>query len=176
MSEAQSAKTATAEVTQQETSLLDRIITEHRIGRDEEQRVQSRKQIATLVDEVLKGTVRVSKDLEATINARIADIDALLSKQLNEIMHAPEFQKLEGSWRGLRYLVYQSETSTMLKIKVLNTSKDDLRRDLERASEFDQSALFKQVYEEEYGTFGGVPFGALIGDYEFGRHPQDLAL
>lgn len=176
MSEAQSAQTAAAEVTQQETSLLDRIITEHRIGRDEEQRVQSRKQIATLVDEVLKGTVRVSKDLEATINARIADIDALLSTQLNEIMHAPEFQKLEGSWRGLRYLVYQSETSTMLKIKVLNTSKDDLRRDLERASEFDQSALFKQIYEEEYGTFGGVPFGALIGDYEFGRHPQDLAL
>jgi len=176
MSEAQSAQTGAAEVTQQETSLLDQIITEHRIGQDDEQREQSRKQIATLVDEVLKGSVRVSKDLEATINARIADIDVLLSKQLNEIMHAPEFQKLEASWRGLHYLVYQSETSVMLKIKVLNTSKDDLRRDLERASEFDQSALFKKVYEEEYGTFGGVPFAALIGDYEFGRHPQDVAL
>ena len=176
MSEAQSAQTAAVETTQQEVGLLDQIITEHRIGQDDEQRVQSRKQIATLVDEVLKGTVRVSKDLEATINARIADIDVLLSKQLNEIMHAPEFQKLEASWRGLHYLVYQSETSVMLKIKVMNTSKDDLRRDLERASEFDQSALFKKVYEEEYGTFGGVPFGALIGDYEFGRHPQDVAL
>jgi type VI secretion system protein ImpC len=176
MSEAQSAQTGAAEVTQQETSLLDQIITEHRIGQDDEQREQSRKQIATLVDEVLKGSVRVSKDLEATINARIADIDVLLSKQLNEIMHAPEFQKLEASWRGLHYLVYQSETSVMLKIKVLNTSKDDLRRDLERASEFDQSALFKKVYEEEYGTFGGIPFAALIGDYEFGRHPQDVAL
>lgn len=176
MSEAPSTQTATAEVTQQDMGLLDQIITEHRIGQDEEQRVQSRKQIATLVDEVLKGTVRVSKDLEATINARIADIDVLLSRQLNEIMHAPEFQKLEASWRGLRYLVYQSETSVMLKIKVMNTAKDDLRRDLERASEFDQSALFKKVYEEEYGTFGGVPFGALLGDYEFGRHPQDVAL
>jgi type VI secretion system protein ImpC len=166
-----------AEVTQeQEPSLLDQIITETRIGRDDVQREQSRRQIATLVEEVMQGTVRVSKDLESMINARIADIDELLSRQLNEIMHAPEFQKLEGSWRGLRYLVYQSETSTMLKIRMLNVSKQDLLRDLERASEFDQSALFKKVYEEGYGIFGGEPIGALIGDYEFGRHPQDMAL
>jgi type VI secretion system protein ImpC len=147
-----------------------------RIGRDEEQREQSRKQITTLVEEVMKGTVRVSKDIEATINARIADIDELLSRQLNEIMHAAEFQRLEASWRGLHYLVHQSETSTMLKIRVFNVSKTDLLKALERASEFDQSALFKKVYEEEYGMFGGAPFGALIGDYEFGRHPQDIAL
>jgi type VI secretion system protein ImpC len=166
-----------AEVTQeQEASLLDQIITETRIGRDEVQREQSRRQIATLVEEVMQGTVRVSKDLESTINARIADIDELLSRQLNEIMHASEFQKLEASWRGLHYLVHQSETSTMLKIRMLNVSKQDLLRDLERASEFDQSALFKKVYEEGYGVFGGEPIGALIGDYEFGRHPQDMAL
>jgi type VI secretion system protein ImpC len=162
--------------TEAEVGLLDQIISEGRIGRDEEQREQSRQQIATLVDEVLKGTVTVSKDLETTINERIAQIDALLSAQLNEIMHAPEFQKLEGSWRGLNYLVQQSETSTMLKLRVMNVSKRDLLRDLERAAEFDQSALFKKVYEEEFGTFGGAPFGALIGDYEFGRHPQDMAL
>jgi type VI secretion system protein ImpC len=162
--------------TEAEVGLLDQIISEGRIGRDEEQREQSRQQIATLVDEVLKGTVTVSKDLETTINERIAQIDTLLSAQLNEIMHAPEFQKLEGSWRGLHYLVHQSETSTMLKLRVLNVSKRDLLRDLERAAEFDQSALFKKVYEEEFGTFGGAPFGALIGDYEFGRHPQDMAL
>jgi type VI secretion system protein ImpC len=166
---------AVAEV-QEEESLLDQIISRGRIGRDDEQRDQSRKEIATLVDEVMKGTVRVSKDLEATISARIADIDELLSRQLNEIMHAEEFQRLEASWRGLHYLVQQSETSTMLKLRVLNVSKNDLLRDLERASEFDQSALFKKVYEEEYGMFGGAPFGALIGDYEFGRHPQDMAL
>ncbi|MBI4001884.1 MAG: type VI secretion system contractile sheath large subunit [Nitrospira defluvii] len=160
----------------EETGFLDQIISETRIGKDDWERDQSRRQIATLVDEVMKGTLRVSKDLEATINARIADIDKVLSAQLNAIMHAPEFQKLEGAWRGLHYLVMQSETSTMLKIRVLNLSKDELRKDLEKAVEFDQSALFKKVYEEEYGTFGGAPYGALIGDYEFGRHPQDLAL
>jgi type VI secretion system protein ImpC len=160
----------------EEKGLLATIIDEGRIGRDEEQREQSRRQIATLVEEVMQGTIRVSKDLESTINARIADIDALLSRQLNAIMHAPEFQHLEASWRGLHYLVYQTETSTMLKIRVLNVSKQDLLRDLERATEFDQSALFKKVYEEEYGMFGGAPFGVLIGDYEFGRHPQDMAL
>jgi type VI secretion system protein ImpC len=158
-----------------ETGLLDQVITETRIGRNEEQREESRRQIATLVDEVMKGTVRISKDIEKTISARIADIDQLLTRQLNEIMHAPEFQKLEGSWRGLSYLVQQSETGTMLKIRVLNASKEEVGRDLERASEFDQSALFKKIYEEEYGTFGGAPFGALIGDYEFSRHSQDLA-
>lgn len=173
---AQQAQAEKTTVTQEQGNLLDQIINDTRIGRDDEQREQSRRQIATLVEEVMKGTVRVSKDLEATINARIADIDALLSKQLNEIMHHQDFQKMEASWRGLHYLVHQSETSTMLKIKVLNTSKEDLRKDLERASEFDQSALFKKVYEEEFGMFGGAPFGALIGDYEFGRHPQDVAL
>ena len=160
----------------EESGFLDQIINGTRIGKDDWERDQSRRQIATLVDEVMKGTLRVSKDLEATINARIADIDKVLSAQLNAIMHAPEFQKLEGAWRGLHYLVMQSETSTMLKIRVLNISKDELRKDLEKAVEFDQSALFKKVYEEEYGTFGGAPYGALIGDFEFGRHPQDLAL
>ena len=91
-------------------------------------------------------------------------------------MHHPEFQKLEAAWRGLHYFVMQSETSTMLKIRVLNVSKDEVRKDLEKAVEFDQSALFKKVYEEEYGMFGGAPYGALIGDYEFGRNPQDIGL
>jgi type VI secretion system protein ImpC len=160
--------------TEQHHNLLDQVISETRIGRDKEEREQSRCQIATLADEVMNGTVRMSKDIQTSINSRIADIDALISSQLNEIMHTPAFQKLEASWRGLHFLVMSSETGTMLKIKVLNTGKDDLRRDLERASEFDQSALFKKVYEEEFGSFGGAPFGALIGDYEFGRHPQDV--
>lgn len=177
MAEAQDqAQAQEAVETQEDVGLLDQIITAGRIGRDEEQREQSRRQIATLVDEVMKGELRVAKDIEATINARIADIDVLLSNQLNTIMHTPEFQKLEGSWRGLNYLVQQTETSTMLKLRVMNVSKQDLLRDLERASEFDQSALFKKVYEEEFGTFGGAPFSTLVGDYEFGRHPQDLAL
>lgn len=170
--QAQAAEATTVEA----GGVLDQIISETRIGKDDWERDQSRRQIATLVDEVMKGQLRVSKDLEATISARIADIDRLLTAQLNAIMHAPEFQKLEGSWRGLHYLVMQSETSAMLKLRVLNISKKELGKDLEKAAEFDQSALFKKVYEEEYGTFGGAPYGALIGDYEFGRNPQDIGL
>lgn len=90
---------------------------------------------------------------------------------LNVILHTPAFQALEASWRGLHYLVQQSETSPMLRLRVLNVSKDDLRKDLERASTFDQSVLFKKVYDDVFGVFGGTPFGALIGDYEFSRHP-----
>lgn len=176
MAEAKQEPQASAAGEMAEQDLLDQVISETKIGRDDDQRQQSRREIATLVEEALSGTLRVSKDLESAVNARIADIDQLISTQLNAIMHHAEFQKLEASWRGLHFLVSSSETSPMLKIKVLNASKEDLRRDLERASEFDQSALFKKVYEEEFGTFGGAPFGALIGDYEFGRHPQDVAM
>src|SRR5581483_6560694 len=101
------------------------------------------------VKEVLAGTITMARDTDAMINARIAQIDALISAQLNEVMHAPEFQKLEGTWRGLHYLVNQSETGTMLKIKTFNVNKKDLLKDLERAAEFDQSATFKKIYEEE---------------------------
>src|SRR5579863_22318 len=174
--ETQAQAVGAVEAAPAEGSLLDRILIETRQTRDEVQREQSRGQIATLVNEVLQGTLVYSRDVESTINARIADIDALISAQLNEIMHHEAFQKLEASWRGLRFLVMSSETSTSLKIKVLNSSKEDLRKDLERAVEFDQSAMFKKIYEEEFGTFGGAPFGALIGDYEFTRHPQDIAM
>jgi type VI secretion system protein ImpC len=125
---------------------------------------------------VLEGEVTVSKDVEAMINARVAQIDHLLSIQLNEILHYPQLQKLEATWRGLKYLISQSETSVMLKIRIMNVSKKELLRDLQRASEFDQSALFKKVYEEEFGIFGGEPFAALIGDYEFSKQPEDLEL
>ena len=173
--DAKGAKSRADETTQPETSLLDQVLSQTR-SRNDEQRQESRRQIATLVEEVMQGQVRLSKDLEATINARIADIDQLLTRQLNEILHHQEFQKLEASWRGLHYVVQQSETSTMLKIRVLNATKEDLRRDLERAVEFDQSALFKKMYEEEYGTFGGAPYAAIIGDYEFSRTSPDISL
>jgi len=172
--EAKGAKSQPAEAASQEVSLLDQVIGQTR-SRNDEQREESRRQISTLVEEVVQG-LKLSKDLEASINARIADIDQLLTNQLNEILHQNEFQKLEASWRGLHYVVHESETSPMLKIRVLNASKEDLRRDLERAVEFDQSALFKKVYEEEYGTFGGAPYAALIGDYEFSRTSPDISL
>ena len=161
---------------QGESDLLTRILDQGRLARNESQVQHARDMIGEFVQEVMKGQLVVTKDMESAINARIAEIDRLVSAQLNEVMHAEPFQKLEGSWRGLNHLVMNSETGTMLKIRVFNCSKKDLLKDLERAAEFDQSALFKKVYEEEYGTFGGQPFGAMIGDYEFTNHPQDMAL
>jgi type VI secretion system protein ImpC len=156
--------------------LLDQILTQGRMARDDYQKEQAKDMIAEFVNQVMSGEMKMSKSMDATINARISEIDRLVSEQLNEIMHHEQFQKLEGSWRGLHYMVYNSETSTMLKIRVMTAKKSELLKDLERALEFDQSALFKKVYEDEYGTFGGAPFGALIGDYEFSNHPQDMAL
>lgn len=159
-----------------ERGLLDQIVDEGRFGREPAVRERGKDLVKEFVAQVLEGAMTVSRDAEAMINARIAQIDHLLSIQLNEVLHHPQFQKLEATWRGLKYLLDQSETSTMLKIRVLNVSKRELLRDLQRAPEFDQSALFKKVYEEEFGLFGGEPFGALIGDYEFGRHPEDMEL
>jgi type VI secretion system protein ImpC len=159
-----------------EHSLLDQIVEEGRIARDPAGKERGRNLVREFVAQVLEGSMTVSKDAEAMINARIAQIDHLLSIQLNEILHTESFQKLEASWRGLRYMLDQSETSDKLKIKVLNVNKKELLRDLQRAPEFDQSALFKKVYEEEYGVFGGAPFSALVGDYEFGRTPEDVEL
>ena len=160
----------------QEKSLLDSIVEEGRLAKDASARERGKDMINAFVKEVLAGSITIARDTDAMINARIAQIDHLISLQLNEVMHAPEFQKLEGTWRGLRYLIGNSETSDKLKIKVLNVNKKELLRDLQRAPEFDQSALFKKVYEEEFGVFGGSPFGALIGDYEFGKSGQDIEL
>lgn len=158
------------------SSLLDQIVEHSKVATNASEKANARDQIGELVDEVLAGTVTISKDLTASIDARIAELDQLLSDQVNAIMHHPEFQKLEASWRGLKYLVMQSETSPSLKIRMMNASKKDLIKDFKSAPEFDQGALFKKIYEEEYGTFGGAPYAALIGDYEFSRHPEDFYL
>ena len=173
MAEAQAGQ---AQTTSTELGLLDQIVEQGRLGKDAATKERGKDLIKQFVGDVLKGEITISHDTEAMINARIAQIDHLVSIQLNEIIHHPEFQKLEASWRGLKYLLSNTETSTTLKIKVLNVSKKDLLRDLQRAPEFDQSALFKKVYEEEFGVFGGAPFGALMGDYEFGRSGQDIEL
>jgi type VI secretion system protein ImpC len=177
MAEAQSAAAQGAELTSTtELSLLDKIVEEGRMGRDAAAKERGKDLVKNFVSEVLKGTVTIASDTEAMINARIAQIDALISTQVNEVMHHPDFQKLEGTWRGLQYLLKNSETGTQLKIKVFNVSKKDLLKDLQKAPEFDQSVLFKKVYEEEFGVFGGTPFGALLGDYEFGKSGQDIEL
>ena len=159
-----------------EKSVLDQIVEEGRFAKDVAGRERGKNLVSEFVNQILEGAMTVSKDAEAMINARIAQIDHLISLQLNEILHHEQFQKLEGSWRGLKYLMDQSETSSNLKIKVLNVSKKELLRDLQRAPEFDQSALFKKIYEEEFGIFGGSPFAGIVGDYEFGRGPEDIEL
>ena len=118
----------------------------------------------------------ISKDVETNVKFWIGEIDKKLSSQLNEILHHEEFQKLESTWRGLHYLVHQTETGEALKIRVLNVTKKDLFKDLEKAAEFDQSSLFKKIYEEEYGQLGGQPYGMLVGDYDFGRGAEDIQL
>ena len=130
--------------------------------------------VKTLVEEALSGTVTFDRNLSRTFDRAIAAIDQKLSEQINAIMHHPRFLQLEGSWRGLNYLVMNSETGTSLKLRVANISKRELNRDLTRAVEFDQSQLFKQIYENEFGTPGGEPYGALIGDYEWTNHPDDI--
>ncbi len=160
----------------EETSLLDLIVDEGRFGSEERQRDRGRNLVKNFVSEVLEGTIQVSADTEEMLNARIAEIDRLISAQLNEVMHHPEFQQLESTWRGLKYLLNESETGENIKIKILNASKKELLKDLQKAPEFDQSALFKKVYEEEFGVFGGSPFGAMLGDYQFDRSGQDIEL
>jgi len=172
----QAAATTTVEKEKEQVGLLDQIVESGRFGAEASAKERGKNLVKEFVAQVLDGSMTVAKDAEMMINARIAQIDHLLSIQLNEIMHHASFQKLEGSWRGLKHLMDHSETGTQLKIRVLNVTKKELLRDIEKAPEFDQSALFKKVYEEEYGVFGGAPFGALIGDYEFCKHPEDLAL
>ena len=132
--------------------------------------------LKTLTHEALKGTISWNKNLTVTINSAIAAIDNALSAQLSAIMRNEKFQNLEGSWRGLQHLVSNSETSSQLKIRMLNISKKELARDLEKAVEFDQSQIFKKIYESEFGTAGGEPYSALVGDYEFNASPDDINL
>ena len=151
---------------------------ETKLVRDPSQAKQAIDAVSELIAEIEAGDIKLEAgaDMIAVINKRIAALDQEVNDGLNEVMHSQAFSKLESSWRGLHYLVSRTETGTMLKLRLLNATKDEIQKDLERAVEFDQSAQFKKIYEEEYGTFGGAPYGALIGDYEFGNHPQDMAL
>jgi type VI secretion system protein ImpC len=174
--QASTSTSAAATETAVEKGLLEQIVDEGRFGVEPASKERGRNLIKEFISQYIDGSMTIARDAEMMINSRIAQIDHLVSLQLNEVMHHATFQKLEGSWRGIKYLMDQSETGVMLKIKVLNCSKKELLKDLQRAPEFDQSALFKKVYEEEYGIYGGSPFGALVGDFEFGKHPEDIEL
>jgi type VI secretion system protein ImpC len=157
-----------------EGSLLDQIVAHSRVARSDSEREHAKDIISELVREVMQGTVVVSDNLSVTLDARVAELDRLISEQLSEVIHHPDFQRLESSWTGLHYLCRHTSTGSMMKIKVFNTTKRELIRDFKTAIDFDQSALFKKVYEEEFGTFGGAPFGTLIGDFEISRQPEDM--
>ena len=132
--------------------------------------------VLTLAQQALSQTKLISSDVIGSIEAMIAALDAKMSEQVNKILHHPEFQQLESAWRGLHYLVNNTETDEMLKIRVFNISKNDVGKTLKKfkGTAWDQSPLFKKVYEEEYGQFGGEPFGCLVGDYYFDHTPPDV--
>lgn len=134
--------------------------------------------VKTLARQALENTVTISSDAYSTIQAIIAEIDRKLTDQINQIMHHAEFQQLEGAWRGLHYLVNNTETDELLKIRVMCISKKELGRTLKRYKGvgWDQSPIFKRVYEEEYGQFGGEPIGCLVGDYHFDHSPPDVEM
>lgn len=172
MAEAEKDAKAAVVEEQAEVSLLDQAIGATKQTEPD----RAAELLKTLTEEAMKGTVTYSKNLTVTFNQAISAIDEALSKQLAQIMHHEKFKKLEGSWRGLNYLVMNSETGAGLKIRVLNASKRDVYKDLTKAVEFDQSQTFKKIYENEFGMAGGEPYGALIGDYEFTNHPEDVEL
>jgi len=134
--------------------------------------------VQTLAQQALANTNLISSDVMGSIEAMIAAIDQKLSQQVNAVLHHPDFQKLESAWRGLHYLVNNTETDEMLKIRVLNVSKAELGKTLKsyKGIKWDQSPLFKKIYEEEFGQFGGSPYGCLVGDYYFDQSPPDVEM
>src|SRR5271154_6570280 len=170
MSETQGSGAAAGAVELEGVSLLDQVVSATKQTEPD----QAKDLVKTLVEQALAGTVTFDRNLTRTFDRAIAAIDAKMSAQLNAIMHSEKFRKLEGSWRGLHYLIMNSETGTSLKIRMMNLSKKDLAKDLTKAVEFDQSQMFKKLYESEFGSPGGEPYGALIGDYEWNAGPEDV--
>lgn len=167
-----------ASTSTEELGLLDRIVQEGKMAIEPSQKAYAKTLLGQFATQILDEGMKTAPDkgVVAMINERVAEIDRILTDQLNAIMHDDEFQKLEASWRGLHDMVKGTETGPTLKLRLLNVSKKELLKDLETAVDHDMSMLFKKVYEEEYGTFGGSPYSLLVGDYYFGRHPQDIAL
>ena len=119
---------------------------------------------------------QVALGANGLIDERTGGIDTQIGQQLDVVMHAPNFQELEATWRGMFYLVSRAETGSLLKLRVLNANMDDLRKELEKAADFDQSCIFKMIYEAEFGTYGGSPYSLLLGGYEFSHSANDMSL
>ena len=171
MSESQSAPSAAdAAQTVESAGLLEQILS----ATKQTERDRATELVRTLIEQAEAKTVKFDRNLSRTIEQAVAEIDRRMSAQLNEIMHHPRFLKLEGSWRGLHYLVSNSQSIPSLRIRVLNATKRELARNLSRAVEFDQSHLWKAIYESGFGQAGAEPFSALIGDYEWDPSQDDV--
>src|SRR6185437_4581647 len=146
--------------------------------RSEQAATEVENAVQTLVTQALADSSLVKEDVISTIEEMIARIDEKLTVQMNEVLHAKEFQQLESAWRGLHYLVFNSETDASLKIKVMNVGKTELYRHFKLfpGARWDQSPVFKAIYEQEFGTLGGEPYGALIADYHFSHSPADISV
>ncbi len=161
-----------------EVSEFDALLQKEFRPKTDRARTEVEAAVRTLAEQALATTVVVSDDVVRTIESIIAEVDKKLSQQVNQILHHPDFQQLEGAWRGLHYLVNNTETDEMLKIRVMNVSKKEVHKTLKKykGTAWDQSPLFKKLYEEEYGQFGGEPFGCLVGDYYFDHSPPDVEM
>ena len=168
-----SAAPATAEVSE-----FEALLNKEFKARDVQKQTAVQTAVRTLAEQALASTQLVSTDAVKTISAIIAEIDRKLSEQINLILHHEDLKSLEGSWRGLHHLVNNTETDETLKIRVMNISKNDVKKTLKKfdGTAWDQSPLFKKLYEEEFGSPGGQPFGCLIGDYQFDHSPEDVKM
>jgi type VI secretion system protein ImpC len=172
MSEQIHATSKTPAPLQQQTNLLEAAIG----ATKQTEPSRAEELLAALVKESLTGTIVWNKNLVSTLNETINRLDEKLSRQLVKVMHHESFKKLEGAWRGLNYLVKNTASSGSMKIRILSVGQRELYKEMDKAPDFDQSFLFKQIYENEFGMPGGEPYGVLIGDYEFKNHPEDLEL
>jgi type VI secretion system protein ImpC len=171
-------RTAAEQSAALESSELSSLLQKEFKPKTEQAREAVENAVRTLAEQALASSVTISADAYKTVQAIIAEIDRKLSEQINLILHHPDYQQLESAWRGLHYLVNNTETDEMLKIRVLNISKKDLHRTVRRYKGvgWDQSPIFKKVYGAEYDQLGGSPYGCLVGDYYFDQSPPDVEL
>lgn len=157
-----------------QSSVIEQLLNKSDLNKNDQQITNAKDMLTVFAKEVVNEKMEYKKTISHMISQRIADIDAILSEQINEIIHNPQFQKLEASWKGVQNLVKFAEPDDKLKIRVLDVTKEDILADADAAPQFDETGLFKLVYEQEYGTFGGSPYGLLVGDYTFGKGIEDI--
>lgn len=174
--EQQAPDAAAAEATTTDASLLEEILAETKIKPSDDGYEIAKAGVQALISELMTPKYAQERIDKALVDSLIVEIDVKLSSQIDEIIHAPEFQQLESAWRGLKFVIDRTDFRENIKVEVLNASKEDLQTDFEDAPELTKSGLYRIAYTAEYGQFGGRPYGAMFANYEFGPGPQDVAL